>query len=274
MIYWLLLCQLALSMEIATLRDMDRTLYWRTLFLVALLILPGLLIYFLVHPHYWLLLVYGVLAVAVLVYPLFRHNVNPTFFYWDLFIRKAYSKIVLPVKYSVSSLIISTLFVTGVFWYLIQPKEQEWLIVITAFYASILLFREVFFDFSILRLGIMHQMYSPHGDTLSIETRIGNVGTKTVTDPHLEYRIYDKRGIPVSEKKKAEIPGESRSLNPGEWTKEDSISLTIDLSQFPEDIGTFYLHTVAYSGFGYSLLSDNLFRKCTMDDENSVTIEE
>lgn len=168
---------------------------------------------------------YGILVLLVCFFPLARYGVNPAFFYWRIYLQKIHSKFILPVKYSVLSLFISTLFVTGVFWYLTQPDNQEWLIVITAFYASILLFREVFFDFSIVRMGIMHQIYGPHEENISIETRIGNVGTKTVTDPHLEYRIYDERGIPVSELKEGEIPSENRSLDPGEWTEENSISL-------------------------------------------------
>jgi hypothetical protein len=261
-------------MEDAGLGDMIRYLTWRTLLLIPFFVFPGLLIYYLGYRDPVLVMIYGILAVLSFFYPVIRYSINPTFFYWKLYIQKIYSKFVLVVKYSVLSLFTSTLFVTGVFWYLTQPSNQEWLIVITAFYASILLFREVFSDFSILRLGIMHQIYGVHQENLSIETRIGNIGTKTVTDPHLEYRVYDNRGIPLGESKEVDIPGKNRSLDPGEWTEEESISIIIDLTKFQEKSYEFYLHTIAYSGFGDSLLADNRIRKCVKNEGSFVEIED
>lgn len=261
-------------MKAAGLDDMIRYLTWRTSLLILLFVFPGLLIYYLGHRDPALVIIYGVLAILSFFYPAIRYKINPAFFYWKVYIRMIYSKFVLLVKHSVLSLLISTLFVTGVFWYLTQPSNQEWLIVITAFYASVLLFREVFSDFSILRLGIMHQVYGVHEENLSIETRIGNIGTKTVTDPHLEYRVYDDRGIPVGESKEVDIPGKNRSLDPGEWTEEESISIIIDLTKFRGDSYEFYLHTIAYSGFGDSLLADNRIRKCVKNKDSFVDIED
>lgn len=217
----------------------------------------------------------GYVVIAGLVYslPYIVKDLSPTFYYWKLYVQHIYRNFKLSVKYSVLSLFISTLSVTAIIWYLTEPDGQDWLIVITAFYASILLFREVFFDFPLVEMGDIRQVYGVFGEKLSLETDVGNVGTITVTDPTLEYRVYDESGKPVMNPEEVSIPGENRSLDPGEWTEEESISLPIDLTKIPDDADGFYLHTKAYSGYGYSLLADNRVRKCIWREDGFVDIE-
>lgn len=218
---------------------------------------------------YWAVF-YTVVILLIYGYPRIRHNISATFYYWKIYVKYVYPLFQIPVRYSIVSLTIGSLLFTGLIVVATDPTPQTGLIVITAFYASVLFFREIFSsDVPVLEIDDLTQMGAGMGQTVSFQTDIGNVGSKTATDPTVEFRLYDLRGRPLTKKMDADLPSGDRALTPGEWTNGGAVSIHFeraDITDNPPE--TVYLHTKTYAGFGYALLADNQIQQIEIPVQN------
>lgn len=87
---------------------------------------------------------YIILLFLIYIYPRYHHNLIATFYYWKIYIERIYPLFQLPTRYSIVSLTSSSIIFTGLVVVITQPTPQTGLIIITAFYASVLFFREIF----------------------------------------------------------------------------------------------------------------------------------
>jgi hypothetical protein len=217
---------------------------------------------------YWTVFYAGVL-ILIYGYPRLRYNHIATFHYWKKYLDHIYPLYQYPIRFSIASLSISALIITALVADLIGTSRQKWLIVITAFYASVLFFREIFSsEIPVLKMDNLTRIGAGMGNQISFETDIGNVGGKTSTDPTVKFRVYDLNGRPLTDPMDGDLPSGNRALDPGEWTDGRAVSVYFkrdDITENPPE--TVCLHIKAYDGFGFALLADNRIQKIDIPEQ-------